>query len=172
MDLQQLLETQEIERATEILLAPLNYPDIIPTVIPLVLGLIVLELYFGRYETETLGWNTALGNSVMWVGTGITLLLTETLQTTPQTYAVYLLIAVGAITAYLNFNHIWSEKIAFSALAAFPVYTYAYITVVLVKTEIPISALSLRASLLLVITLFIADIIIKKLETPKDQINF
>lgn len=55
---------------------PFQHPDIISSILPIVVGAIVIELYFGRYEQEELGWNTSVGNAVIWSTTGLNLLLT------------------------------------------------------------------------------------------------
>jgi uncharacterized RDD family membrane protein YckC len=119
----------------EILRSPLDHPDILPTVLPLIAGAIVIELYFGKHKSESLGWNTSVGNAVIWVSTGITLYMTESLSQ-PELYATYGLIGLGIFVAYMDFFHKWSEAIAFTVSSAGVVYTLAYLLVVFVKTDL------------------------------------
>jgi hypothetical protein len=44
-----------IERLWSILFFPFRHPDLIPSLLPVFVGVIVLEFYFGRYEYEELG---------------------------------------------------------------------------------------------------------------------
>ena len=53
----------------EIFSAPLEDLSILWLLTPIILFWFILEIYFGRYKKETLGWNTALGNglNLFWV---------------------------------------------------------------------------------------------------------
>ena len=57
-----------IIRIIQIVLVPSYNPDVIWSIAPLFFGLVLMQMYFGKYKTEQLGWNTAFGNSVslMW----------------------------------------------------------------------------------------------------------
>ncbi|MEK6921550.1 MAG: hypothetical protein AABX82_06710, partial [Nanoarchaeota archaeon] len=56
-------------RLGEFVNLPLAIPNILWTILPLLGIAFFIELYFGRYKTEELGWNTAFGNtiSLLWV---------------------------------------------------------------------------------------------------------
>jgi len=115
--------------------APIDNPDIVPTILPLVAGAVVIELYFGKHKTEELGWNTSVGNAVIWVSTGLTLYITETL-TTPELYATLTLIGLGTFIGYMDFFHKWSPAVAYTVSSAGVIYTLAYILVIFVKTPV------------------------------------
>ena len=53
----------------EILSAFTKDPSIWWLIAPVVLFWVIIEIYFGRYKNERLGWNTALGNglSMFWI---------------------------------------------------------------------------------------------------------
>lgn len=151
--------------------APLDNPEIVPTVLPLVLGLLVLELYFGKYTNEKLGWNSSVANSVIWISTGATLYIAETLGTAEK-WAVYFLIGIGSLTAYLDFFHKWPEEIAFIASSAPSVYILAYITTVMVRTGIPVTRSSLIAAGIFLIGATAFFKLLQALETPaKNQLR-
>ena len=129
----------------QIVIAPLNHPEIVPQVAPLAIGAVVLELYFGKHTSEELGWNTSVGNAVLWISTGVTLLLSSGM-TPRERIATYSLIGVGGLVAYMNFYHRWSENIAFRISSSGIVYTLAYLLVVAVKTDLPLNSTGLKAS--------------------------
>ena len=124
-----------IEVVREFVVAPIQTPEMLPTILPLVSGAIVIELYFGKHKQERLGWNTSVGNAVIWVSTGLTLYMTETLSQ-PELYATYSLIGLGVFVGYMDFFHKWSEAVAFTVSSAGIVYTLAYILVVFVYTDL------------------------------------
>lgn len=157
------------ERILDIIYAPLNNPEIVPTILPLVLGAIVLELYFGKHKGEQLGWNSSVANSVIWISTGLSLHITEVIETTQELYATYFIIVLGIFTSYMNFFHKWRPNVAFFASSVTIVYAIAYLTTVVVKTEIPADDLTLQAGVIIIIGSEIIFKMIKSLETPKKR---
>ena len=148
-----------LEVVREFLVAPIQSPEMLPTILPLVSGAIVIELYFGKHKQERLGWNTSVGNAVIWISTGLTLYMTETLSQ-PELYATYSLIGLGVFVGYMDFFHKWSEAVAFTVSSAGIVYTLAYILVVFVKTDLnPADELTLYGSA----TFFLLTIVVFKL---------
>lgn len=162
------------ERVLELAQAPLQNPEIIPTVLPLVLGAVVLELYFGKHQNEELGWNSSVGNSVVWISTGISLHMTEVIESTRELYSTYFIIGLGLFTGYLNFFHKWKSELAFIASSTTIVYSIAYITTVVIKTDIPADDLTLQAGAAFIVVIEIVFKIIKLFETPANdgQIQF
>lgn len=132
-------------RVAEFALAPFQHPDILPSLLPLILGAFVIEFYFGRHIHERLGWNTSVSNSIIWVATGANLLLTGAIDTAGKRYAAYFLIGIGSFVGYMNFYHRWSPSLAFRAASADAVYPLAYVTVVVVKTGMPVDVTVLKA---------------------------
>lgn len=153
------------ERFIEILLAPLNYPEIIPSLLPLALGAIVLELYFGKYEHESLGWNTSVGNAVIWISTGVNLIITGGLAEAERLVA-YGLIAVGGLMGYMNFFHKWGENLAFRASSAGIIYTAGYVTVIAAGTNMPVNETTFKAGGAFVLAALVVFHIIQRFETP------
>lgn len=130
----------------EIILAPLNHPDMIPTLLPIILGGVVLELYFGKYTEENLGWNSSVSNSVIWISTGLTLLLTADITSFIGKAVSYFLIGLGLFTGYMNFFHKWSSTVAFIASSSGVVYSIAYVSVVIIKSGMPVNQLTLQSA--------------------------
>jgi len=155
------------QRLTEIAFAPANYPDLVPVILPLVVGALVIELYFGKHEDEELGWNTSVGNSVLWFSTGLTILLTTELRTN-ELYAVLGLMGFGALIGYMNFYHKWSPMIAFRASSAGVIYTVAYLITVLTKTPIPVDAVTAQAAAIFMLVSIVLFKLLQRLETPQN----
>lgn len=153
------------QRFIEILLAPVEHPEIVPSLLPLALGAIVLELYFGKYENESLGWNTSVGNAVIWISTGANLLIKGGLESAEKTVA-YGLIGIGGLLGYMDFFHKWGEKIAFRASSAGVIYTVGYVTVIVAGTTIPVDRTTLKAGGVFVLGALATFQLIQYFETP------
>lgn len=171
----ELIANQETIRGTieTLVYTPFKQPEILPTVLPLVLGAIVIELYFGKYTKEELGWNTSVGNAVIWATTGITLLMT-TQMTQQEKSAAYILIGIGALVGYMDFFHKWPDTVAFIVSSSGIVYTLAYIAVILIKTSTPINSTTMKAAAIFFIGVNVFFKVIQSLETPRDRygLNF
>lgn len=156
-------------RLVDIALAPVRQPELLPSVLPLVLGAVVIELYFGKHENESLGWNTSVGNAVLWIATGANLLLTGVIDTATERYAAYFLLAVGGFIGYMNFYHKWSPSLAFRASSAEVVYPLAYVTVVVVKTGLPVDMTVLKASAAFIAGTVLVFKAVRMFEPPASQ---
>ncbi|MFB6209852.1 MAG: hypothetical protein ABEJ56_07000 [Candidatus Nanohaloarchaea archaeon] len=152
-------------RLEEFAFAPLKQPELLPTVLPLILGAIVIELYFGKHSQEELGWNTAVGNAIIWTTTGVTLLITTELSELER-YVSYSLIGIGGLVAYMDFYHKWSSSIAFIVSSSGIVYSLAYIAVIVIKTGMPLDRTTAKAAIAFFIGVNILFKLVKGLETP------
>ncbi|MFB6204184.1 MAG: hypothetical protein ABEJ75_00905 [Candidatus Nanohaloarchaea archaeon] len=148
--------------------APVRHPELLPSLLPVIIGGIVIELYFGRYKHESLGWNTSVGNAIIWMSTGITLLMNSALGPMERK-AAYFLVGVGAFVGYMDFNHRWPESVAFVVSSAGAVYTLAYLTVVIVRTGIPITGTTLKAAAIFFFGVNIVFRVIQSFETARDE---
>lgn len=151
--------------------APWEHPDIIPTILPIVVGALVITLYFGKHKDEELGWNTAVGNAVMWTTTGVTLYMTETLST-PELYATMGLIGLGLLVGYMDFFHKWSSTAAFVISSSGIVYTLAYILVVMVKTDLPLTDSTFQGAAVFFIAVNVGFKILQGFETDQRQMGY
>lgn len=169
-----IIENQSIpETMQQLALAPFNNPEILPSLLPIILGAIVIELYFGKHERESLGWNTSVGNSVIWVATGINLLISGAIKSSLERYVSYFLIATGVFIGYMDFFHKWSPQVAFRISSADIIYPLAYVAVVIVRTRIPVNDTTIKAAGAFIVTAFIGFRILRMLETPtRDDFNF
>ena len=157
------------ERVKEILLAPANHPEMIWIAIPLLMTLLLLEFYFGRYRDEELGWNTALGNSLVLVFVGLDLLRrihgerffsTVGIQTltsiSPEEIAALSIFAVGMIMILINFFHMLPKSFAFVMSSPLAVNLTSYLAITFIYSGIPIGMESLTAAFII----FVAAILL------------
>lgn len=168
METQQILTEEVLKRAEIFLQAPLQDQNILPTVLPLIMGAVIMELYFGKHKQEDLGWNTSVGNAVIWMTTGISLLMAESLSQ-PELYATYGLIGVGAFIAFMDFFHIWPSTVAFIVSSSAVVYTLAYTLVVIIKSGLTIDQTTFKAAAIFFIGTNVVFKIIQSFEKDADS---
>lgn len=144
MDLGTLI-TQIYDRTIEIIIQPGKNTEMIWILAPLILTLLLMELYFSRYENEQLGWNTAFGNSLVLIFISASLirhlyingLLTYNLEPYKigTTFAVLI---VGFILTILDYSHALPKKIAFGLSSRLPINFLAYAAILIVYGNLPI----------------------------------
>lgn len=156
----------------QLFLAPAQHPEILPTVLPLIIGAVGIELYFGKHPKEKLGWNSSVGNAIIWTATGLSLLVTSQL-TGSERQAVYGLMVLGGFVGYMNFYHRWPPSVAYLVSSSGIVYSLAYVLVVIVKTDLTFSRTVLEASIIFVIAVNMIFKLLQGFETPaQDNFNF
>jgi hypothetical protein len=159
------------EALENFVLTPVQNPEIIPSILPLVIGAIVIELYFGRYEQEELGWNTSVGNAVIWGTTAINMFLTVDMNNT-ETLAAASLLGLSLLVGYMDFYHKWPDTVAFVVSSSGIVYTLAYIAVIMIKTSMPISSTSIKGAAIFFVAVNIVFKIMQSMETTAQTTSF
>ncbi|MFH1650028.1 MAG: hypothetical protein ABIA93_05755 [Candidatus Woesearchaeota archaeon] len=187
------------QRFLELVIAPWQIPSMLWILGPLVLMLVLMEFYFGRYSNEELGWNTAVGNSMVLFFVALDLLRTIYNNHNPITlyqvifhdiqagallnaqYASTIMalcvLALGVVMLFVDFFHILPKKFAFSVSSSLPINLTAYMAIVLVYGNInqpgrfPYDWYTLAAAIVLFIALWIFFGILKFLE-PKARDYF
>tara|TARA_Y100000310_G_scaffold126457_1_gene125326 strand:- start:322 stop:990 length:669 start_codon:yes stop_codon:yes gene_type:complete len=164
-------------RILEILLVPYFNKEILWTIAPLIFALIMLQMYFGKYKTELLGWNTAFSNSIslMWV-TAILLKYMSgmygfngAIRDKAQISYFIMIGVLGLITillAMLNFQHKMPKKLAFVLSSSLPVNVLAYFVIVIVMGMISIDWVTFFAALIIFLFLSIVFYYYRKSITP------
>ncbi|HDP74030.1 MAG TPA: hypothetical protein ENN46_03700 [Candidatus Woesearchaeota archaeon] len=123
--------------AGDILIAPFIHTQMLWDVIPLLVTMVVIEIYFGRYKDESLGWNSALSNSLVLIFVGSSLiryLHSQGLFDFPDAWSgiAVFLVTAGIYLAVFNFYHEIPRKIAFGLSSVLPINMLAYIGVVMI----------------------------------------
>lgn len=128
----------------EIVSAPSQQTELLWTVLPLVAALLMMELYFGRYKTEELGWNTAVANGLLLVFVSLTLFrhllldreISLAIISDLKTFLAAAVLILGVWLFIVDFFHLLPKKIAFRISSSLPINFLAYIAVILVRTDI------------------------------------
>ena len=145
------------QRAFEIVRQPVLNPDIIWVMLPLIVTVILIQLYFGRYQIEKLGWNSALANSLILFFVGMNLFqwlfrnnilffaLTKEVIFLPKNIIAVVIVIYSLILMVLNFFHVLPKKIAFNISSDITINYLAVISIIIVYSSIEISWLTLIA---------------------------
>ncbi len=171
------------QRLTDMVKAPAIYRDMIWIVIPLGITLLLMEFYFGRYSKEEIGWNTAVGNSLVLIFVCLDLLRYMYGDTSffgaireipvaslPLKTVVALAIgAYGLTLMFFDFFHFLPKRFAFFVSSTLPINLIAYISIVIVYADLPIDYMTLIASLSILIGLFLLFGVIHFFEPKKRE---
>jgi len=151
-----------IERLFEIIKAPVEFPNMIWVLIPLVVTILLTEFYFDRYKYEERGWGYSYGNSMILIFVSLNLLgymytnniLAVDIVNTAFSIAVGVM---GSLLLIFNFFHALPEQLAFGISSALPVNFLAYMAVILVYSNIIVDYTTVFASIIFLImwTVFI-----------------
>lgn len=170
-------------RLQELFQTPLTEPTILWTVLPLLITAFFLEVYFGRYKIEELGWNSAFANciSLLWVTTAVIRFMYELhgslLWTTwdfkgPITPIMLLIGALGLwalALAICNFFHILPKGVAFLMSSTIPVNVSAVLITVIVIGKFPMDRVTATAALIAFVILAIVFASIQAFVRPSPE---
>jgi hypothetical protein len=160
--------------AWKIFIRPWTSPETLWLVLPLVLILLLIHLYFGRHRTEELGWNSAFGNSIslLWV----CVILFRFLFSEYKWAAVFFeskpmksLIIIGVLTLWVllllafNFFHVMPKRLAFVLSSSDSLYILAYIIISVIIGDFALNMKTLIAAIILFIIMLAALQLIKHL---------
>ena len=130
-------------------------------VAPLFITLFLIQLYFGRNKEEELGWNSAYGNCIalIFVAVYLAKYIYEThgirLVLIPGTDAFYnslfvLIIFFHAFALlFLDFFHALPKKVGFFLGSSITIDVFAFISIVIVYSTIPLDVDTLAAGIFL-----------------------
>ena len=134
------------DRLYKLITAPLNHEEMVWIVVPLVITTILMRFYFGRYTREKLGWNTAVGNSLVLFFVSLDLLryinqgnlstiLSNFAELPLQSLIAFYVGIVGFAMFFFDFFHILPKKLAFFLGNSLVINLTAYIAIVLIYTN-------------------------------------
>ena len=170
MGLETFLQFELTPRFAELLQAPFSHPDMIWMTLPLFVSTLLLQIYFGRYKKENIGWNTALSNSLIlfFVGVdsirflitnfGVSSLFSSVLL---KTMVVVFIVLYGLLLAVFDFFHKLPDKLAFIISSPATVNILAYLNLAIIYSDIPLDFVTILASSLIFIIFFVACGIIR-----------
>jgi len=155
--------------------APFDVPEMWWIVTPLLAVIFVMTFYFGKYIDEKLGYNTALGNSVVLFFVCVDLLRTIYNYTFPpsfENYAwfpittaiIFIIILESILLLSAAFKHALPENVMYFIASPVAVNVQAYVMAAVVYTKSDPTLYTLIAGLLLFIILIVILRVIKEIE--------
>ena len=111
-------------RVMNIFQAPFEQSNMLWMLIPLLITLLAMEFYFGRYKEEELGWNTAFGNALVLLFISIDLFRhvyepiggsigDVVFSAHPKIIISLVILALALILMIINFFHFLPKKAAY-----------------------------------------------------------
>jgi len=149
------------------LVIPMQKKATLEILVPLLISLFLIQVYFGRNKNEPLGWNTAYANSI------VLLFVTAHLATyvfekygfsaghIGDVTRIYKILFVGVIALLalslilIDFFHSVNKKISFFLSSSIFITFISFVSVVLVYSDIPFDKDTLFSSLFLFIYVLI-----------------
>ena len=162
-------------RFTEFFVAPIRDPLMFWELGPQLLALFITELYFNRYRSERLGWNSAMSNSLVLIFVGSNLLhflfLEEVINFAEARTLVPLgLIFLGLLLFFMNYFHRWPDYIAFGLSSALVIHTFALASIVIVHLGLYFDWYSIFAMILLLLCFFVFFFVIGLFQDRADAV--
>ena len=172
------VDQELLPRFAQIVITPWLNKELLWMVIPLILMIFLVQMYFGRNKTEELGWNTAFGNaiSLFWISVILTRFIVEStpLEQLFQGKSLKSFILVGILIIWTllllvsDFFHALPKKIAFFFSSEILIGMTAYIFIVLIAGNIPLDRVTLFASVLLIGYAIVFFTLFRAIITPSE----
>jgi hypothetical protein len=161
-------------RFLEMMLVPLDDPEIIWAAAPLIIALVFMTFYFGRYKGEELGWNTAFGNTMVFIFMAINLIKKMYFDTGIGTIdgildnPLYLLLSIGLILAgfllmFITYFRLIPKELAFFMFSTPPLNVTIYVITTMIYSDVPADLITLVAALILLVIILVVTTILKNL---------
>lgn len=154
-----------LSRSLDILITPFIKTDILWIVLPLLLILVMIHLYFGRNRSEELGWNSAFSNSISLIWISVILMRTlyqkngMDIISDPSSSKSLILVGIFAsitlILMFFNFFHILPKRLAFTISSSESMYITAFIIISVILGDFPLDMHTLVSSIIVFIVLVI-----------------
>lgn len=149
-----LLIQQVLERTMLLVYAPLENQDMLWIAIPLLVATLFMTLYFARYKQEELGWNTAFGNTMVFLFVSISLVREMYRQGGSLDAlfgnSLYFTISAGLAGAgvflmAVTYFHLLPKRLAFFLFSAPPINVSVYVVMAVVYANVPTDYLTALA---------------------------
>lgn len=174
-----------IDRSLEIIRQPAMNGEMLWILLPLLVALFLIEIYFGRYSKEELGWNSAVGNSLVLFFVGLDLasyLYSKNLLigftavpvalidvASQKTFIAFIIILESVFLIILNFFHLLSKRFAFGISSGLIMNYIGVISIILVYSDLPLDLLTLSAILLIFIALVLFLWLLRLIEPKAEE---
>lgn len=163
------IQTELVPRFLSILKAPLTSADMLWIAIPLIIALLLVEFYFKYHNKELLRWDPLTGNALILifvsldlfreinntVGFQIDLAFLESAGIQIKAVLAGLIGIVGLLGVFTKLLHILPKRTPFKFSGILIINLFAYISVSLVYTHVPMDPATIISIILLLILLMI-----------------
>lgn len=160
------------DRFVELISSPIQFPDMLWILVPLLLTLFLMELYFTRYQFEELGWNTAFGNTLVLIFVSLDLFRhlsnSNELVFGLKVMLVGAIVLLGVVLTLFNFFHILPKELGFAISSKFPMNFLALCGVLVIYSRAPIDWVTFAAIIILMVVVY-SFIRLLGLMVPKDN---
>jgi len=160
----------------DIFSSPFEKQEILWVVFPLILSLLFMEVYFGRWRNEKLGWNSAFANAVILLFVSINLLHVLWNQYSSSSlvpfsvltkFIVVFIIAMQAVLLMIVvYLHAFPKNLSFLIASPLIINIFAFLAIVLIYSNIPFNLPTLISSIIIYLMLFLMFTGIKSLIPP------
>lgn len=159
------LMVEAISRFIVLIEAPLVHSKMLWAALPLVIATVFITLYFGKYKKEELGWNTAFGNTMVFLFISISIVQYLYYSSGEGNWnnifgnEFYLTLTLGLMGAALalmliTYYHLLPKKVAFFLFSSPPVNVSVYVILAMVYSQVPADEITLIAAVMLFILIF------------------
>ncbi|MBW2968329.1 hypothetical protein KY362_07655 [Candidatus Woesearchaeota archaeon] len=172
-------------RVTGLLGAPFEQPDMIWTLAPMIIALVLMQIYFGRNKEEALGWNTAFGNAIALTFISISLLRTLYIESgltsisafiggidvsNLRVFIIAVLFLYGIFLATISFFHWIPDRLAFFIMNGISINVTAYVVIVLVNVgNIPLDRHTALAGFVIFVLVSVVAVIVRSIIPASDN---
>lgn len=154
-------------RFLELALVPLRNTDMLWAAVPLVAATAFITLYFARHQREELGWNTAFGNTMVFLFMAMNLIREMYQSSSPPSWEnvtsnpLYLTFTValacaGAFLMLVTYFHLLPKRLAFAIFSAVPINVAAYVMISIVYAGVPADPVTGVAGIVLMAAVWVA----------------
>jgi hypothetical protein len=159
-------------RFLDLALAPLQNQNMLWAAVPLAIATLFITLYFGRNRREELGWNTAFGNTMVFLFVAISLIKEMYGQGGSWggifSNELYLALSIALASAslmlmFITYFHLMPKRAAFFLFSAPPINVTVYVVMTIVYANVPPDLATVAAGILLLITIILLTKIIQLL---------
>jgi hypothetical protein len=154
------------DRYHDLLVSPIHNPEMVWILLPLLIIIAMMTFYFAKYKEEELGWNTALGNSLIIIFVSIDLFRRVFFYSNPgsignfvdyigATLLVFLFFLIGIALIFINFSHVLPKKIAYFISSPLVINLSMYVLIIVIYAKVPIDIITLFVAVVLFVLLLL-----------------
>ena len=166
---------QVLLRFVDLVLAPITDQRMLWTAVPLIIATLFMTLYFGKYRKEELGWNTAFGNTMVFLFISLGLIQymyysgdegswANLFSNTFYITITVILACVSLVFMFITYYHLLPKKVAFFLFSAPPVNVSVYVLMTIIYTGVAADYITLAAGIFLFLVIFLILKGIQKIE--------